>query len=86
MSDVKDLSNNQAKTPLDSAVNKIREVATKEIQKNIEDTVKSLFEARKVVKTLESKLKSLGKEYEVEKTEGKELEHRAMLGFKIDLH
>lgn len=69
MSDVKDLPNNQSKSPVDSAVNKIREAATKEIQKNIEDTVKALFEAHRVVKTLEAKLKGLGKEYEVEKLE-----------------
>ena len=69
MSDVKDLPKNDVKTPIDSAVGKIREAATKEIQKNIEDTVKALFEARKVVRTLEEKLKSLGKEYEVEKSE-----------------
>lgn len=72
MSEVEDINNknnNQNKNPLDTAVNKLREAATKELQKKIDDKAKAAYDADKIRSTLVAELKLLLKEQEVQKVE-----------------
>lgn len=61
------------KNPLDSAVNQLKEAATKELNKKVSDAVKEFSAAKKVKDTALFKLKALLKEIEVEKSEFAEL-------------
>lgn len=69
MTEITELKNEKKQTPVDSAINQLRENAVKDIQKKINEKVKAASEARKAYNTLIAEIKDLLKEQEVEKAE-----------------
>lgn len=71
---VKDLpQNDKNKNPVDSAINKLKEISISESNKKIGDQVKVVINAIKILKTEKFKLQELRKEAELEKAEFSEL-------------
>lgn len=73
MTDIKPADDKQKGNPIESAVNKIKESVSNDLNKKILDKVKEINSANKVAKTLKDQLKELVKENEVEKLELSEL-------------
>ena len=70
MPDVKDLPNkNKQKDPIESAINKIKETVSNEINKKIAEKIKAALDARQTYNTLKGEVITLIKEQEVSKGE-----------------
>lgn len=70
MSDIKNIEDNKLpKNPAESAINKIKESVTSDLNKKILDKVKEIRHAQKIIITLKTEFKELIKESEMEKIE-----------------
>lgn len=75
MSDPTNINENQkqSKNPVDNALNRIKETASKELQNKVNDKVKAYHEAVKLVNTLKNDIKELMQEQAIQAKELSEI-------------